>query len=698
MALFTPPIARELLRECRHRIHFVGRVVFVVAVVAFALLSVSRTPSAPRGLGRVGTPGLREAVSLTGLALFTIWAWGQYAALTLFSTVRAARLADERRTGSLALLRISRIGDAGAVLGTFLSVMARAAFTLVLAVPLLVLAQGMGGFKLDQVLWVALFTVAAALTAAALSILVAAVTTGTGAAVSLSIVAQVVWLVVTGIIIDVTYIADLCWLNPVTLVARTIENTTIAPEDTRVFLALAIGSAVLFLLAAFRLLRGGAWRPGRVVKRAFHTADRFFLRITPRRAILWRGGLGRCRGNPVLWRERAASLIGRPDHMIRFVYSGLILFILALLVLHFTADPDVVVQISVAGLVAVPLLVFALFLIVNPATTFVRERQNRSLELLAVTPMTARTILAGKFRFCLRPIWIPIGLIVLVVGLALAVGTEMEPQGYVVIVSLFALAPLVAALTLFVGAGARSSAAAIMAGAVFLIGAGLLWWDVEGEMYQEFLPYELSDLPTPFCNLLAMAFALVCACAAGRARWLGNVGSLVVGTVLLLFLGDYVPMMMAPYVAAAACLLACAYLAWCVQKRLILALPVLVAACIFFWNDLPPLMLRLLDFTDVGLLLVLVVALARFAVFCRRSVLNRAVIALSVFMMLNVLGGLAAHEIAPAAYDMLSWSDSMNETAMCLSFGATGLAALLTAALFVWLTTRQLDRLIGRHG
>ena len=121
-------IWRELLRECRHSMHFVSRTGFVLILAGFVCWYWI-----PMGLFDVRTA--QAELARHGTALFAIWALVQYVALVAFTTVRSGALADERAKGSLPLARITCLGDRGVVLGWYASVMGRAAFTMLLALP-----------------------------------------------------------------------------------------------------------------------------------------------------------------------------------------------------------------------------------------------------------------------------------------------------------------------------------------------------------------------------------------------------------------------------------------------------------------------------------------------------------------------------------------------------------------------------------
>jgi hypothetical protein len=306
-------IRRELLRESRQGTHYVTRGLLVgilALVVLWELLSVG-----PRAVGSA-----QATLAHYGAELFITWSVVQYVAAIAFSTVRSGALADERRKGTLPLARITALGDRGVVVGWFVSVMGRVLFTMVLTVPVLVIARSFGGFTLGQLAGVVLITVVAAAHSTALTLAIAALSGSAGAAVAVSLVVQVLWIMRAFVFagsFPLTSFALLVViaLGPSWVGLRTLDVPFLMVGCMLVLVPVYLGFAARFLGAPLS-------RPGGQLKRLFSATDRFFLRVAGKWGVLWKFGLGPCSGNPVLWRERAASPVGQRDHLIRLTYRS----------------------------------------------------------------------------------------------------------------------------------------------------------------------------------------------------------------------------------------------------------------------------------------------------------------------------------------------------------------------------------------
>jgi len=549
--LMRPLISRELLRECRHRVHFIGRSLLVAALAGIVLWRWQEAGRPTSLWGPSGVYRYERAIPAMmaryGTMLFGIWAVLQYVGVCVFSMVRSAAVADERRSGSLPLLQITRLSSGGVILGSFVSVMGRALFTMLLALPVLVIARSFGGFTMEQVAMVSVVTVVAAAHVAALTLFIASRSSGTGAAIAIAVVLQGVWLLVMAFPDVSEFVCrEAPALNALTFVLEVTDGARYAAPHLGALIASRLGLTAVYLALAVALLGRPAWRPGRRIKRALVAADGFFMRISRRRVILWRGGLGPCKRNPILWRERAASLMGQRDHMIRLLYWAMLGFIAVLLVLAPFIDDMALLAVAVAGMVMVPLLVFAIFLVVRPATAFARERQQRTLALLAVTPLSAGRIVIGKYVFGLRMLWVPVVLMAIFFGCTMYVDgvDDMGPDAPLMLLSLLALAPMLLSQILYVGAGARTSVQGIAAGAVLFAGAILFGhpdprWDLLGKIVPDGL-FEMSSVE----YLPAIACAAAAALLARRRRLVTNaafLGLLIVGSLWLgkaLGLGD----------------------------------------------------------------------------------------------------------------------------------------------------------------
>ena len=452
--LIRPLVHRELLRECRHRSHFVLRTLFLVAlglVIAYIWINLI-------SLSAYSASSAQIAAARYGTTLFLTWAAVQLIAVCLLSTVRAASLADERRVGSLPLIRSTAMGDGSIVIGWFLSVMGRALFTMVLTTPVLVICSGFGGFTVSQVMAVCWLTLVAAMTTTALTLAWASVVRNTSTAIAASMMMQIAGIIVAEWSVGEIVGRECSWISASTLFPY-VTFKDYAPrmfgrvnpikfmiEGLTLLTASRLVAATAFLFFAFWRLKKPAPRMGRALKAWLVRMDRFFLRMSKGKQILWRAGLGPCRGNPVLWRERAVSLIGQRDHLIRIGYISMLL---------------------VVGLAAIPILFLLLILVISPAMTFPKERQKKALDLLAVTPLSPRQIVMGKYFFSIRGLMIPLILVLLMMLIA-GVTVGIEPEIICLILAPFVLGLLVIAATLYVGAASRTPIPAIAGGLAIL--------------------------------------------------------------------------------------------------------------------------------------------------------------------------------------------------------------------------------------
>ena len=448
---------RELLRESRHRMHFVGRALFGACLAGLVIVLGARTI--------VATTSPQAALASLGRTIFSTYAVTQYLAVVVFSTIRAARLADERRAQSLPLLQITGLSNTGVVLGSFNSVMARAVLTMAVAAPVLVMSLSFGGFTSFQIAMACLVTFASAAHVAAVTTVFAAASSGTGAAIALSGVVQVLWFVFVPRMLGHWFSP---WLHSYSMLTDALRSRFDGRHILYFFVTRGTMTAG-YLVMAGALLQRTAARPGRPLKHMLLAADRFFLNVAKGRHILWRPGLPELKGNPVYWRERAVSALGHRDHAIRIAYFiGMAILVVLPVGLAF-AGPGFLLGWGAFVLHAVPLLVFAVALAILPAAAFVRERSKGALPTLAVTPLTPQSLVLGKFAATMRLLALPAGI------LAVSFAFDLYLEGYgrgmndftASLVKLSIAVPAVAAI-LYACAGARSTVGSIGAGVIIV--------------------------------------------------------------------------------------------------------------------------------------------------------------------------------------------------------------------------------------
>ncbi len=511
MFIVRPIVWRELLRESRHRTHFGGRALIAIILGAIVLsvgLSLGGSARGPAsGVFLTGpvrpsyypvAPSPMASVQANmaelGTQLFTIWAIGQYFALCALGTIRAASLAQERRADRLPLLTITGLGGRGVILGTYASILVRALFTMLLMLPILALARGFGGFTAGQACLAAGIAFVAAAYAAALTLALASLVSGTAAAVVLSAVVQAILMAVFYVWLVPSLFANFgpsgnelsaeifgVLAHSFGLVTMVVQGRS-PPWDVLAFYAVArVLLCCACLKLAMVLTQRPAADPGRHLKHTLMAMDRYFLHFAgfggQGKRVLWKSGLGECRGNPIYWRERAISVVGQRDHMIRVLYGSAVLLSIVLTVALVTNWADIGGKLAVIGVIGVPLLLAGLLMLVQPALAFAREKEHGGLDSLVVTPMTPRQFVMGKYWYALRSIAVPliVGLVFwcLVKGFAVIneMGSDVRSLAEVVL-----MVPLVVAMILYVAAGARSAVGGILGGVAVLVGLGLAYW------------------------------------------------------------------------------------------------------------------------------------------------------------------------------------------------------------------------------
>jgi len=689
-------IWRELLRECRHTMHFVSRTAFVLVLAALVCWRW-----VAMGLFDVRTA--QTEVARYGALVFAIWVLAQHVALIAFTTVRSGALADERGKGSLPLARITCLGDRGFVLGWYTSVMGRAVFTMMLALPVLVLARSFGGFTMGQVAAATIVSVAAAAHSGALTLAFASLMPSTGSAVATSIILQLLWTLRTflfgGALAKMTLSSALI-LNGIIFSGSSTPSLAAPVAEYVAVVALLVAA---YLTLAVALLGQPVPRPGRRIKALFVAADRYFMQLAEGRLVFWKPGLGTCRGNPVLWRERAVSPFGQLDHVIRLFYWPLAAMIVIMMLAYpFTGYAGVLVVVKL-GLVLIPVLVFGVFLVTGPAASFARESQQGTLPLLAVTPLSARTIVVGKYAYGLRLIWVPLALVMLFVSSMWVVYGLGASSLLVPLVLMVAFMPLVSAELLYVGAAGTSTSSAIIAGGLLVAGVLTLLLGTSN-----WTPWLVDALfqgglggVHPVTLVPAIAFALTGLSLVSRVRWARNVGAVAIWVFSPLVIAECFALGLGPsvrgldfFAAFAFLLAALAFVLGAFLLRRGLTGPELVWRLVLAGGlvglvTVSPFMGRL---TLYGLLVLL---LWRAVVYAEPGMLNRAALALLVtWVVYGMLSLVLAHSGRVWYFGRRAWTWSFTPPGWLFILGVTG----CVAAFFLWATVRQLDELMGRNG
>ena len=447
--------AREMVRESRNLLHFIISSLFVAGLVYFVVFHWEPRATAVSSAGTFNALGGR---------LFAVYVFVQYATVVLLGVVRAARFSEERREGKLALLRITRLSEGGVVRGVFASLAVRALVTMLLGAPILVLGTAFGGFTFNQACYACAVTFCAGCQAVAITMVTATASTNGAAAATMSAVLQ-------GTCFAAVVVSGASktwpWLHSYVLLKEIVAGEADVRSVLLVALSRAASVAVLTAVAA-AALRRAIPRPGRAVRQLLCHIDGLLVGKKRKRAMLWQGGLPPLEGNPVLWRERAVSLVGRRDHLIRFVYLTAAAILVSLGAGFAIAGLDFIVSAGILAFFAVPLFLLALVTVVPPATAFAREHSSGALSILAATPLAAQSIVWGKFLAGLRLVVLPVVLLAAASALVFFVRGKGSAAGAVTELALVSTVLPLAAMILYAGVGAKNVAGGIGAGLLVL--------------------------------------------------------------------------------------------------------------------------------------------------------------------------------------------------------------------------------------
>ena len=673
--------AREMVRESRNLVHFTIGALCVAGLTYFVVFHWEP----PRG-------GVSSASTFRGLGrgLFTAYAFGQYAVVVLLGVVRAARFSEERREGRLALLQITRLSEGGVVRGEFSSLAVRNLVTMLLGAPLLVLGTAFGGFTFTQAWHACVITFCAGCQAVAITMMTATTSRSGAATATVSAVVQAIWF--AGVAVSGAGESQ-PWLHSYVALKEIVAGETSGQVLMAVTLSRLASVGVLMAVTSAALKREIP-RPGRAIRQLLSQIDRVLVGKKRKRATLRQGGLPPLEGNPILWRERAVSLVGRRDHLIRFVYLAVGAIVLSLGAGFAIAGLDFIVSAGILAFFAAPLFLLVLVTVVPPATAFAQEHSSGALSVLAATPLKARTIVWGKFLAGLRLVVLPVVLLAAASALVFFVREKGTVRRAVTELSLLSTALPLAAMILYVGVGAKNVAGGIGAGFIVLVCAvvsfghnpvGLPVFDsIFGAVHR-----------SPYVGLAA--FILAAGVLLRNTRLMSNTlvlaGFLAVPYIVLVCLSQrFIPiatshkakMMVVNYaligtaVAFSAILLKGRYLPFLLVGGLALS-------CAAYVSDQYLVMIDWLMVVEV--LLVLLFACATYWV--KTGVPNRTGLTIAFIFAVETLF------FQRSVHYRVFWTKYELSMVNCAFLVAISLAV---TALFLVNTSRQLDGLMERHG
>lgn len=404
--MLGPVFARELASSPRRARLYVTRSAYVAALLLLASTA---------WLVLAGTQDVRDLGDLArfGAALFQILAPLQLALALFFSALQAAgAVCQEKDRRTLVLLLITRLTNHELVLGKLAAGLLGVVVVFVAALPVTMLMMLWGGVSPAQVARVAAVTAATILAAGSLGSTLALWREKTFQALSIVVLALVLWLALGEIVARGAFGETLAgapaaaWadgLSPwraVQAAARpSLDEQAALPrvgEPTTLFLLVAGG--VVVCLNGLAILRVRVWNPSRELQPTTETGrfDEEAAQSAPARSI--HAAPGRTRpvwDNPVLWREVRTWAYGRRVLLVKLAYL-LLAGVSAAALVHAAGAAGGISR-AAASFAVVPLMLISLILInAQAVTALTTERDLKSLDLLLVTDITAREFVFGK--------------------------------------------------------------------------------------------------------------------------------------------------------------------------------------------------------------------------------------------------------------------------------------------------------------
>lgn len=420
--LVGPVFTRELVTAPRRPRLYVLRAIYAAAMLV--LMSTA-------WLVLAGTQVVRNLGDLArfGGIVFQILAPLQLALAVFFSALSAASaVAQEKDRRTLDLLLMTRLTDSELVLGKLLAALLNVLVLLAVALPLLTLTMLFGGVAVQQVLRVALVTLASALAAGSLGSTLALWRDKTFQSLALTALLIVFWFGAC----EAIYAGALgpAWggvacqtvgtvLSPWRAVLAACEpyvQATVAEAWTQnpalTYVALALAAAATLNLWA--LLRVRVWNPTREARpqQDDYAGRESIWSVEPSTAAAGESAAPppaeqapatakkhpphrHVWDNPILWREVRTLAYGRRMLVIRLAY--LLLAALAAVAVHQMIHSPQGLTRNAAAVALAPLCVLSLVLVnAQAVTSLTTERDGRALDLLLVTDLTPPEFIYGK--------------------------------------------------------------------------------------------------------------------------------------------------------------------------------------------------------------------------------------------------------------------------------------------------------------
>lgn len=375
------PVARKELGGLSRRWQTYGFRTVYVGIIGFIL---SRHLAEPEPW--------QEAFSVSEFAflareIFAQFFWMNLALVTLASVVGAVdSIHRELRVGTLGLLLLTPLSGRGIAFGKWKAAVAQSSSLILCGLPVLGACLFLGGIGLWEIAWSVSLTVAAAALGAAFGLLFACSTRSKTAAILLSLVglSGTVLAMVPLLLVDQEAgLALACFSHPLfaAMGAFAGAGEAVALEYGWIIaVPTSVGAGCLLVLWASAWIEERAKSPAATGRRAddISLLDRLF----------GRGRAGVWESRPLLWKELATRTAGRIDSEVRFWILVLLCFLLA--ILWTPGDGRSLETFTiVAG-------IFLALASVTGASLFTRDKEGRTLEVLASTPLGAWQVVRTK--------------------------------------------------------------------------------------------------------------------------------------------------------------------------------------------------------------------------------------------------------------------------------------------------------------
>lgn len=418
--IFGPIFVREVLTLPRSPRHYVARSIYTG--VLFILLWTAWQ----------AVVGFQQVTLASDTARFAapflyLLSWVQVGLVLFFAPILCANsITTEKDRRTFLVLLVTDLTNWEIVFGKLASSLLQLFVLVLAAVPVFALTSLLGGASVRQILTVVLITLATAIAAGSLGILMATWRDRTFQTLALTVICLSMYLLLTEL--SGTFVPPFAgirkevWLgllNPIHAIRLTLDP---APPGAGQGIFVALGYTAGCLLLAALLTFIAVWKlrdwnpnprertvePESLVEFSDdldpETLRRFAKPVRKPRHV-W--------DNPILWREIRTRAYGRRPAVIKAAYALFFSLICAAFVTS-AEGPDAATRLTV-GQVLVPVVVVSLMLVnAQAVTSFTTERDLRSLDLLLVTDLTPREFIVGKIVGALyntKEMWLlPVGL------------------------------------------------------------------------------------------------------------------------------------------------------------------------------------------------------------------------------------------------------------------------------------------------